>query len=148
VTPNPLIINGGFEGTLVPWVTNGFAELSGNAHSGNNSLVLPSGELLGQASVSQTFTDPATGTTTLSFWWESDTGCTGYNFYIAQLQDNSNGNIFAPLDACNLQSSWANVTYQLPSSMAGHSVTLYLANSSEYTGTTMTVDDVSVTNTP
>jgi hypothetical protein len=154
VTPEPvqLITNGGFEHGLTGWNVQGpgVGTTVQPVHSGNSALRMTAGQALGVAQVSQSFVVPTTGTTTLSFWYQtSDTAYPNppnYDGFIAQIVDPRTGQAATPLDTQNSVGTWTQVVFQVPAAMAGDNVTLYFLNAPQYDDTQMWVDDVSVIN--
>jgi bacillopeptidase F (M6 metalloprotease family) len=128
-------------------------------HSGTGSalLGLASGtEPLGDSSLSQTITIPATGTSTLSFWYQphtADDTCTGttcrYDWMEAQVR-NTNGTTLTSLFKLSSNSgAWTQLSADL-SAYKGQTITLWfnvhLDGSSPADDTWMYLDDVTLTN--
>ncbi|WP_437773800.1 fibronectin type III domain-containing protein [Arthrobacter sp. KNU40] len=160
--PVPGVVNGGFESGLTSWTTGGARApvASTTAHTGTGSalLGLASGtEPLGDSSLSQTITVPATGTSTLSFWYQphtADETCTGtacrYDWMEAQVRTTS-GTVLASLfKLCSDSGTWTQLSANL-SAYNGQSIVLWfnvhLDGSSPADDTWMYLDDVALTNT-
>ncbi|WAH98259.1 fibronectin type III domain-containing protein [Arthrobacter sp. MMS18-M83] len=158
--PVPGIANGGFESGLTSWITGGVRApvASTTAHTGTGSalLGLASGtEPLGDSSLSQTITAPATGTTILSFWYQphtNDDTCSGttcqYDWMEAQLRSTS-GTVLGSLFKLSSNSgAWTQLSADL-SAYAGQTITLWfnvhLDGSSPADDTWMYLDDVTLT---
>ncbi|BAS11710.1 hypothetical protein AHiyo8_00130 [Arthrobacter sp. Hiyo8] len=155
------IANGGFESGLTSWTTGGVKApvASTVAHTGTGSalLGLPSGtEPLGDSNVAQTITMPASGTSTLSFWYQphtADDTCSGttckYDWMEAQVRTTS-GTVLASLfKLCSNSGTWTQFSADL-SAYDGQSVVLWfnvhLDGSSPADDTWMYLDDVTLTN--
>ncbi|WP_215279567.1 fibronectin type III domain-containing protein [Arthrobacter sp. GN70] len=161
-TTSSTIINGGFESGLSGWTTGGVrAPVASNvAHTGTGSalLGLPSGaEPLGDSSLSQTITVPATGTSTLSFWYQphtADDTCNTttcqYDWMEAQVRTTSGTTLASLFKLCNNNGTWTQLTADL-SAYKGQTVTLWfnvhLDGSTPADDTWMYLDDVTLTNT-
>ncbi|UKA60097.1 fibronectin type III domain-containing protein [Arthrobacter sp. FW306-2-2C-D06B] len=160
--PVPGVTNGGFESGLASWTTGGGKApvASTVAHTGTGSalLGLASGaEPLGDSSLSQTITMPASGTSTLSFWYQphtADESCTGtacrYDWMEAQVRT-TGGTVLASLfKLCNNNGTWTQLSANL-SAYNGQSIVLWfnvhLDGSSPADDTWMYLDDVTLTNT-
>ena len=130
------------------------------AHTGTGSalLGLASGaEPLGDSSLAQTITVPATGTSTLSFWYQphtADDTCTGtacrYDWMEAQVRTTS-GTVLASLFKLSSNSgTWTQLSANL-SAYNGQTIVLWfnvhLDGSSPADDTWMYLDDVTLTNT-
>ncbi|MFH5880521.1 fibronectin type III domain-containing protein [Arthrobacter sp. NA-172] len=155
------ITNGGFESGLTSWITGGVkAPVASNvAHTGTGSalLGLASGaEPLGDSSLSQTITVPATGTTTLSFWYQphsAEDPCSGtacqYDWMEAQVRSTSGTVLGSLLKLCNDNGTWTQLSADL-SAYKGQTITLWfnvhLDGSSPADDTWMYLDDVTLTN--
>lgn len=158
--PSSTITNGGFESGLASWMTGGVRApvASATAHTGTGSalLGLASGtEPLGDSSLSQAITIPATGTTTLSLWYQphtNDDTCNGttcrYDWMEAQIR-NSTGTVLASLFKLSSDSgAWTQFSADL-SAYKGQTVTLWInvhldgANPAD--DTWMYLDDVTLT---
>ena len=144
----PAITNGGFEtGSLSGWTSSGATTgVSTVGHTGSYSaLTGSSSPTNGLSNIAQTFTAPS-GTSALSFWWESSCPDTvTYDWAIATLQDNTTGTTTTVLPkTCAGSVAWAKVTAAVS---AGHSYTLTLSNRDDnYTGdaTYTRYDDVAL----
>ncbi len=131
------IANGGFESALASWTTGGVTvpRAATTAHTGKGSALLgtTSGrEPLGDSSVSQTITVPATGTSTLTFWYQphtNDRNCGGgttcrRDWMEAQVRA-ANGTTLASLFKLNSDSGrWTKVTANL-TAYKGQTITLW-----------------------
>jgi hypothetical protein len=120
------IINGGFEtGDFTGWTRSGTTSISTIAHSGSFSAeVGSSAPTNGNSSIRQTFT-AASGTTTLSFWYQVHCPDTvQFDWATATLRDNTTGTTRTVLArTCNNNAVWVQVTASV---IAGHSYTLTL----------------------
>ncbi|MGO4859080.1 fibronectin type III domain-containing protein, partial [Arthrobacter sp. 2MCAF14] len=159
-TTTSAITNGGFESGLTAWATGGVRApvASTVAHTGTGSalLGLASGnEPLGDSSVAQTITVPATGTSTLSFWYQphtNDDTCNGttcrYDWMEAQVRSTS-GTVLASLfKLCSDSGTWTQFSADL-SAYKGQTITLWinvhLDGASPADDTWMYLDDVTLT---
>jgi peptidoglycan/xylan/chitin deacetylase (PgdA/CDA1 family) len=154
------ITNGGFESGLTAWTTGGARApvASSTAHTGTGSalLGLTSGpEPLGDSSLAQTITVPATGTTTLSFWYQPHTVdeiCNGtacrYDWSEAQIRSSSGTVLRSLFKLASNSGTWTRVTADL-SAYRGQSITLWfnvhLEGAVPADDTWMYLDDVTVT---
>lgn len=165
VTPSAsasLVINGGFENGLSPWTPGGVAPpavSTANAHSGTASALLGTvsgSEPAGDSSLSQTITVPASGTTTLSFWYwpqTADAICSGsgcvYDWDEAQIRSTSGSTLASVFKSNSNSKTWTNVTYNL-TPYAGQTVQLWFNvhedGSVPADDSSMYLDDVAVTN--
>ncbi|MBB6403448.1 fibronectin type III domain-containing protein [Arthrobacter sp. AZCC_0090] len=160
-TTTSTITNGGFESGLSSWTTGGVRApaASTTAHTGTGSalLGLASGtEPLGDSSLSQTITVPATGTSTLSFWYQphsAEDPCTGnacpYDWMEAQVRTTNGTVLGSLLKLCNNNGTWTQFSADL-SAYKGQTITLWfnvhLDGSSPADDTWMYLDDVTLTN--
>ncbi|WP_423184502.1 fibronectin type III domain-containing protein [Arthrobacter sp. NyZ413] len=160
-TTSSTITNGGFESGLTSWTTGGVRApvASTVAHTGTGSalLGLASGaEPLGDSSLSQTITVPATGTSTLSFWYQphsQEDACTGnacpYDWMEAQVRTTSGTTLASLFKLCNNNGTWTQLTADL-SAYKGQTITLWfnvhLDGSTPADDTWMYLDDVTLTN--
>src|SRR6476661_3127628 len=162
-TDGTTITNGGFESGLTAWTTRGVRApvASTTAHTGTRSalLGLASGtEPSGNSSLSQTITVPATGTSTLSFWYQphtTDETCTGtacrYDWMEAQIRSTTGAVLGSIFKLCNNKGTWTQVTADL-TAYRGQTITLWfnthLDGASPADDTWMYLDDATLTNTP
>jgi len=162
-TGGTTITNGGFESGLTAWTTSGVRApvASTTAHTGTRSalLGLASGtEPSGNSSLSQTITVPATGTSTLSFWYQphtTDETCTGtacrYDWMEAQIRSTTGAVLGSIFKLCNNKGTWTQVTTDL-TAYKGQTITLWfnthLDGASPADDTWMYLDDATLTNTP
>jgi hypothetical protein len=129
-------------------------------HSGAGAALLgtaqPAVEPLGESDLAQTITVPATGTTTLSFWYRPSTAdqlCSGaacqYDWQEAQIRNTSGTTLASVFKSNSNSQTWTQVTYNL-TPYAGQNVVLWFNvhqdGSSPPDDTWMYLDDVSVTN--
>ena len=158
--PGVVVVNGGFESGLGSWTGSGVtAPVSANrGHSGSKSarLGVNSGrEPLGDSSLSQTITVPATGTPTLSLWYQphsDDRTCSGSNcrrdWMEGQLRSASGTTLATLFKLNNDRSTWTRVTADL-SAYRGQQITLWfnvhLNGPNPTDNTWMFLDDVTVT---
>ncbi|WP_460455391.1 fibronectin type III domain-containing protein, partial [Arthrobacter bambusae] len=159
-TTTTTITNGGFESGLTAWTTGGVRApaASTTAHTGTGSalLGLASGtEPLGDSSLTQTITVPATGTTTLSFWYQphsAEDPCTGnacpYDWMEAQVRSTSGTTLASLLKLCNNNGTWTQFTADL-TAYKGQTITLWfnvhLDGSTPADDTWMYLDDITLT---
>jgi hypothetical protein len=163
VTPSssPIIVtNGGFESGLASWTTAGVTapRTSTTAHSGGGSAILgvASGpETLGNSSLSQAVSIPATGTSTLSFWYQPHTAdgvCGGtttcqWDWMEGQVRNSSGTTLLTLFKLNNNGGSWTRVTADL-TAYKGQTVTLWfnvhLDGAVPAEDTWMYLDDVSI----
>jgi len=162
-TGGTTITNGGFESGLTAWTTSGVRApvASTTAHTGTRSalLGLASGtEPSGNSSLSQTITVPATGTSTLSFWYQphtTDETCTGtacrYDWMEAQIRSTTGAVLGSIFKLCNNKGTWTQVTTDL-TAYKGQTITLWfnthLDGASPADDTWMYLDDATLTNSP
>ena len=157
-----VLANGGFESGLAPWVTGGVVapKTATRAHTGSRSALLgiTSGrEPLGDSSLSQPITVPATGTSTLSFWYQPHTddrtcsatvACTR-DWMEGQIRNSAGGTLATLFKLNNNRGSWTKVTADL-TAYRGQTVTLWfnvhLNGPSPSDDTWMYLDDLSITN--
>lgn len=122
------IVNGGFEtGNFTGWTRSGTTSISTTAHSGSFSAEAGSSSPTnGNSSIAQTFT-AASGTTTLSFWYQVHCPDTvQFDWATATLRDNTAGTTRTILArTCTNNNTWVQVTASIT---AGHSYTLTLTN--------------------
>ncbi|MEV8148591.1 fibronectin type III domain-containing protein [Arthrobacter sp. NPDC080073] len=160
-TTTTTITNGGFESGLASWTTGGIRApvASTTAHTGTGSalLGLASGaEPLGDSSLSQTITVPATGTTTLSFWYQphsAEDPCTGnacpYDWMEAQARTTTGTTLASLFKLCNNNGTWTQLTADL-TAYKGQTITLWfnvhLDGSTPADDTWMYLDDITLTN--
>ncbi|MEZ2391338.1 fibronectin type III domain-containing protein [bacterium RCC_150] len=161
--PGTSIANGGFESGLTSWTTGGVRAPVANTavhHSGTGSalLGLASGtEPLGDSSLSQTITVPATGTSTLTFWYQphtNDDTCNTttckYDWMEAQVRNTSGTTLASLFKLSSNSGAWTQVTANL-SAYQGQTVTLWfnvhLDGASPADDTWMYLDDVTLSNT-
>ncbi|MFB9713129.1 fibronectin type III domain-containing protein [Arthrobacter methylotrophus] len=154
------ITNGGFESGLTAWTTGGVRApvASTTAHTGTGSalLGLASGaEPLGDSSVAQTIPVPATGTSTLSFWYQphsAEDPCSGtackYDWMEVQVRNTSGTVLGSLLKLCNDNGTWTQFSASL-SAYKGQTIVLWfnvhLDGSSPADDTWMYLDDVALT---
>ncbi|MFB9820536.1 hypothetical protein, partial [Arthrobacter ramosus] len=143
------------------WITGGVKApvASTIAHTGTGSalLGLASGaEPLGDSSLSQTITVPATGTSTLSFWYQphsQEDPCTGnacpYDWMEAQVRTTTGTTLGSLFKLCNNNGTWTQLTADL-TAYKGQTITLWfnvhLDGSTPADDTWMYLDDVTLTN--
>ncbi|WP_427172692.1 fibronectin type III domain-containing protein [Arthrobacter sp. 92] len=161
-TAGTSITNGGFESGLTGWSTGGVKApvTSTTAHTGTGSalLGLASGtEPLGDSSLSQTITVPATGTSTLRFWYQphtNDDTCTGttcqYDWMEAQVRSTTGTTLGSIFKLCSNSGTWTQITADL-TAYKGQTITLWfnvhLDGTSPADDTWMYLDDATLTNT-
>jgi bacillopeptidase F (M6 metalloprotease family) len=132
---------------------------STTAHTGAGSALLgvvSGNEPLGDSTLSQTITVPATGTSTLSFWYQphtQDETCTGaacrYDWMEAQVRNTSGTTLASLFKLCNDTGTWTQVTADL-TAYKGQTITLWfnvhVDGSSPADNSWMYLDDVALTN--
>jgi hypothetical protein len=149
-----VIVNGGFEaGSFTGWTTSGtVAIVTSPVQSGLSAgRVGSTSPTVGDSSISQTFTVPATSGT-LSFWYQVRCPETvTYGWATATLRDNATGATTTLLPrTCTNTGAWVQVSANV-AAQAGHSVTLTLASHDDNypTDPTYTLyDSVSLGGTP
>jgi hypothetical protein len=160
-TAGTSITNGGFESGLTGWSTGGVKApvTSTTAHTGTGSalLGLASGtEPLGDSSLSQTITVPATGTSALRFWYQphtNDDTCTGttcqYDWMEAQVRSTTGTTLGSIFKLCSNSGTWTQITADL-TAYKGQTITLWfnvhLDGTSPADDTWMYLDDATLTN--
>jgi hypothetical protein len=146
-----LIVNGGFEnGSFSSWVTHGSNRVTSVAHSGSHGARVGStGAYNGDSSIYQQISIPASGSTTLSFWYElSSLDTIQYDWQRAYVTDSSNNVLLTVFNVCETVSAWTESTTDL-TAFAGKTVRIwFLDHDDGYPGdpTYMRIDDVSVIN--
>jgi peptidoglycan/xylan/chitin deacetylase (PgdA/CDA1 family) len=160
-TTGSTVVNGGFESGLASWTAGGVKApvASTTAHTGAGSALLgvvSGNEPLGDSTLSQTITVPATGTSTLSFWYQphtQDETCTGaacrYDWMEAQVRNTSGTTLASLFKLCNDTGTWTQVTADL-TAYKGQTITLWfnvhVDGSSPADNSWMYLDDVALTN--
>ncbi len=156
------VANGGFESALTSWITGGVSapKAAATAHSGTGSAllgVISGKEPLGNSTLSQTITVPATGTTTLSFWYQphsTDSTCGGtrtcrWDWMEGQIRSASGSTLATLFKLNNNSGTWTRVSADL-TAFKGQTVTLWfnvhLDGAVPADNTWMYLDDVTVTN--
>ena len=153
--------NGDFESGLTSWTTGGVVapKSASRAHTGSKSALLgvTSGrEPLGDSTLSQIIIVPATGTATLSFWYQphtDDRNCSTNtcqrDWMEGQVRSSSGATLATLFKLNNDRGSWTRVTADL-TAYKGQSVTLWfnvhLNGPNPNDDTWMYLDDVVVTN--
>lgn len=165
VTPTaPAVVtpaNGGFETGLTSWTTGGVVapKSASRAHTGSKSALLgvTSGrEPLGDSTLSQIISVPATGTSTLSFWYQphtDDRNCSTTtcrrDWMEGQVRSTSGATLTTLFKLNNDRGTWTRVTADL-TAYRGQNVTLWfnvhLNGPNPNDDTWMYLDDVVVTN--
>ena len=142
VTPSASIahvINGGFENGLTGWTTGGAdppTTSSTQFHSGSSSALLgvlqSQPATAGDSDVSQTLAIPASGKTTLSFWYRPATAddlCSGsacaYDWQEAQIQSTSGTTLASIFKSNSNSQTWTQVNFDM-TPYAGQNVVLWL----------------------
>jgi Fibronectin type III domain/Putative Ig domain len=160
-TTTSTITNGGFESGLTSWTLGGVSvpTAATTAHTGTRSALLgvaSGAEPLGDSNVAQTITVPATGTSTLSFWYQphtNDDSCSGttcqYDWMEAQVRSTSGTTLASLFKLCNNNGTWTQITADL-TAYKGQTITLWfnvhLDGSSPADDTWMYLDDATLTN--
>ncbi|MEC5177564.1 hypothetical protein RCH16_002584 [Cryobacterium sp. MP_M5] len=160
VTPPAQIANGGFEAGLSSWTTGGVSapKAAAIAHGGTGSALLgvaSGNEPLGDSTLAQTITVPATGTSTLTFWYQphtTDGTCSGTNcrwdWMEGQLRSSTGATLASLFKLNNNRGVWTQVTANL-TAYAGQTVTLWfnvhLDGAVPADNTWMYLDDVVLT---
>jgi hypothetical protein len=150
--PSGSVVNGGFEtGDLSGWtVAAGSITNVAGGHSGNRAAQIgSSGALAGDSTLTQTIAVPATGTTTLTFWYRPFTADTiQYDQQQAQLRSTSGATLATLLNVCSNSGAWTQVSADL-TPYKGTSVVLWFNDHDDgYAGdpTYYLLDDVAVSN--
>ena len=146
------LTNGGFESGLTGWTAGGAALPSAStarAHSGTHSALLGATgtEQNGDSSLVQTVAIPASGTSTLSFWyWPSTTDTITYDWQEAQVRNTAGTTLASIFKICSNAQAWTQVTYDL-SVYKGQTVQLYFNAHGDGASdpTYMYLDDVALT---
>ena len=156
--PGQLVVNGGFEtGSLAPsWVAGGGEPTPTtstlHAHTGTYSTLLGTystgpPEPLGDSSIVQTVTIPASvSTATLTFWYYGGTTDTvRYDWQECQIRSTSGSRLAQVMKIASNSQSWTKVTYNM-SAYRGRTVQLYFNVHQDGDGdpTYMFLDDVSL----
>jgi peptidoglycan/xylan/chitin deacetylase (PgdA/CDA1 family) len=162
VTPPASVANGGFESGLTSWVAGGVSapKAATVAHTGTGSAllgVITGSEQLGDSTLSQTITVPATGTSTLTFWYQPHTtdGTCGatrvcrWDWMEGQVRSSTGTTLASLFKLNNDRGTWTQVTANL-SAYRGQTVTLWfnvhLDGAVPADNTWMYLDDVVLTN--
>ena len=143
------LVNGDFEtGDFTGWTSSGVTAISTVAHTGSYSAQVGDTAPGGDSSIVQTFDLPADATS-ISFWYQivcPDT--VFYDWATATLTDNTTSATITILPpTCTNDGTWVQATANV-AAMAGHNVTLTLANHDDgyFADPTYTLyDDVVVT---
>ena len=151
------VINGGFEsGSLNGWTSGGVFAPSvtgAQVHSGSYAAQLGASaapEPSGDSSLVQTVNVPATGTSSLSFWyWPSTTDTITYDWQEAQIRNPSGATLASVMKVCSNAHAWTQVNFDL-TPYGGQSVELWFNVHGDGYGdlTYMYLDDVTVSNAP
>ncbi len=164
VTPSssaPIDQNGGFESGLTSWTPGGVdppGASGAKTHSGSGAALLGTlsgSEPNGDSTLAQTITVPATGTTSLSFWYSpatTDAICSGsgcqYDWQEAQIRAAAGQTLASVFKSNSNSQSWTQVSFNL-TPYAGQNVVLWFNvhedGSVPADDTSMYLDDVSVT---
>ena len=161
VTPTAQpVSNGGFESGLSGWTGAGTLPKAATvAHSGTGSALigLASGsEPLGNSTLSQQITVPATGTSTLTFWYQphtADASCGGtttcqWDWMEGQLRSTSGATLASLFKLNNNGGTWTQISADL-TAYRGQSIVLWfnvhLDGANPADDTWMYLDDVAVT---
>ena len=154
-TPPPpagALTNGDFENALTGWTIANKVSLSTDVHGGKNAaqvgLATP---FNGHSTLTQAFVVPATGVSTLSFFWKgfnpgADT--TKYSQQIAELRDSAGKTLVSFFNTLSNDSGYKQVSQDI-SAYNGQTVTLYFESHDDgYSAdpTWMLVDDVTLVN--
>ena len=153
-TPSELIVNGGFEGTLSPWVMSGtgaFYTNNGNyPHAGTGYIYFGvNNSVTGQTY--QTVTIPSTASGALTFWFNcnsSEGSTTAYDFLYVEVR-NTSGTLLQTLATySNKNKGTAGVYSQKSFSLAaykGQTIRLQFRTTTDFSlSTTFRIDDVSL----
>ncbi len=153
-TPSELIVNGGFEGSVSPWVMSGsgaFYTNNGNyPHTGTGYIYFGvNNNTTGQTY--QTVTIPSTATGSLTFWFNcnsSEGTTTAYDFLYVEVR-NTSGTLLQTLATySNKNKGTAGVYLQKSFSLAaykGQTVRLQFRTTTDVSlSTTFRIDDVSL----
>ena len=159
--PPALLTNGGFESGLTGWTTGGVStpKPATITHSGTGSALLgvvSGNEPLGDSTLAQTLSIPATGTSTLSFWYQphtTDGTCGGtttcrYDWMEGQIRSTSGSTLSSLFKLNNDNGTWTHITVNV-SAFAGQNVVLWfnvhLDGSSPADDTWIYLDDITLT---
>ena len=156
-----IVANGGFESALTSWTAAGVVAPTSTtkAHSGTGSALLgvTSGrEPLGDSTLSQNITVPATGTSTLSLWYQPHTADRTCNaaacrrdWMEGQIRSTTGSTLTTLFKLDNNNGTWTHVTADL-TAVKGQTVTLWfnvhLNGPNPSDDTWMYLDDVAVSN--
>jgi len=156
-----IVANGGFESALTSWTAAGVVAPTSTtkAHGGTGSALLgvTSGrEPLGDSTLSQSITVPATGTSTLSLWYQPHTADRTCNaatcrrdWMEGQIRSNTGTTLTTLFKLDNNNGTWTHVTADL-TAVKGQTVTLWfnvhLNGPNPSDDTWMYLDDVAVSN--
>jgi hypothetical protein len=149
-SPGNSLKNGDFEtGDLTSWYTTGPNVISTDAHGGKFAAQVGStGAFSGTAVLSQQIHVPATGTTTLSFFYNPHcSDSIEHDFQQAQIRSFS-GESLGVFNICSDAAVWKNTTVDLTGFAAQDIVVYYGDHDDDAPGdpTYMLIDDVTVTN--
>jgi hypothetical protein len=156
-----LVQNGGFESGLANWAAGGVAPPSASGaktHSGTGAALLGTlsgSEPGGDSTLTQTITVPASGTTTLSFWYlptTADALCSGascqYDWQEAQIRSTGGQTLASVFKSNSNSGAWTQVSFNV-TPWAGQTAVLWFNvhqdGSNPPDDTSMYLDDVSVT---
>jgi hypothetical protein len=149
-SPGDALKNGDFEtGDLTSWFSTGPNVISTDAHGGKFAAqVGATGAFSGTAVLSQQIHVPATGTTTLSFFYNPHcSDSIEHDFQQAQIRS-PKGESLGIFNICSDAAVWKNTTVDL-TGYAGQEIVVYYGDHDDDgpdDPTYMLIDDVSVTN--
>jgi hypothetical protein len=146
-----IVVNGDFEtGDLKGWSGSSPISVSGAAHSGKFAAQIGNtNPFSGTATLKQQVHVPATGTTTLSFFYNAHCSDTiSYDWEQAQIRDVNGKRLRSIMNICSNAGIWKQKTSDL-TAFAGKDIVIYFADHDDnFPGdpTYTLIDDVTVTN--
>lgn len=140
-------INGGFEaGNLANWTRSGSAMVVDGGHSGDHSARLGSqSPFKGSSSIVQKVEIPASGKSTLSFWYMASDCAGGFGRKQAYVLDSQGHRVATALDACGPAETWTEASVDV-TRWAGSVVTLqFIARDDGTKVSEFRLDDIALT---
>lgn len=150
-TGGGILKNGDFEtGDLSSWSSSGPNVISSTAHSGKFSAQIGStSRFTGTATLTQQIHVPATGTTTLSFFYNAHcTDSIRYDFQQAQIRNTAGKRLKNIFNICSNAETWQQSTTDLSVYKGQDIVVFYGDHDDNFPGdpTYLLLDDATVTN--